>query len=323
MMNKVKVLFLSALVLCGITSVSGQSVQEAGAKFDEARELVKANKVGEAIPVLEKSIEMADAVTDDESATSVAEAAKKLLAQLYLVQGVEQVKAKNFDEAIVKFGKSEELATMYGIGDIKRQAARMGSSAYLAKGIDLFNNKNFEEALTVFKKGYEQDGKNINLALFTGQAYAETGDLTSASALFKQVIEAGTENSKYAKDAENAKKYLSTYCLVEASNAAEANNLEKVIADVDQVLAIDPTNGVAQLLPIQVANNLKKYDVVIERGEKALASVTDPATLSDINLLLGVAYQNKENKAKALQALGKVTGDKATEAKAIIAEINK
>lgn len=322
-MTKVKALFFSLILLCGVTSVHGQSVQEAGAKFEEARELVKANKLVEAIASLEKSIEIADQVTDDESSITLGDAAKKLLSQLHLKQGVDFIKAKSFDNAIASFGKAEEIASMYGIGDVRRQASRLGSSAYLAKGIDLFNNKNYAESLEVFKKGYEQDSKNIKLVLFTAQAYAETGDLDKAADMFKQVIDAGKENSKYAEDAKSAQGYLSTYFLVEAQEDAAANNLDKVIVSVNKVLVIDPANSVANLMPIQVANNLKKYDVVISRGEEALKNVTDEATLSNINLLLGVAYQNMDNKAKALSALAKVTGDKAPEAKAIIADINK
>lgn len=322
-MNKVKSLLLSALFLCGITAASGQSIEEAGAKFEEARELAKVNKLDEAVPALEKAIEMADAVTDNENSIALSEAAKKLLTQIYIKLGANEIKEKNFDGAIAKFSKAEELATMYGIGDLRRQAARFGSSAYLAKGIDMFNSKNYAEALDVFKKGYEQDNKNVKLALFTAQAYAETGDLVNAAELFKQVIETGTANSKYAEEAKDAKQYLSTYFLVSAQEDAVANNLDKVIETVDKVLAIDPSNAMAQLMPIQVANNLKKYDVVISRGVAALQQSLDEETASNINLLLGVAYQNMENKAKALEALGKVTGEKAADAKVLIADINK
>lgn len=322
-MKRLRVLSLSLLMLCGVSVAAAQSIQEAGAKFEQARELLKANKVEEAIPVLEQSIEMADAVEEDENAVTLSEQAKKMLAQVYLKLGVNDIKEKKYDQAIAAFAKAEDIATRYGVGDVKRQASRFVSSAYLAKGIDSFNNKDYTTALEVFKQGYEMDDKNIKLVLFIGQAYAETGDLVNASEMFKKVIDAGAENSKYAEDATAAKGYLSSYFLVDASKAAGENNIEKVIASVENVLAIDPTNGTAHLLPIQVANNLKKYDIVIERAEKALTTVTDEAMLSEINLLLGVAYQNKDNKAKALEALGKVTGAKGNDAKAIIAEINK
>lgn len=305
---------LAAMLL--VIGASAQTTEEVGLKMKEAGELINNKKIVEAIPVVEEVIKMGQAVGAD--AVDITTEAQKLLPKLYLQKGVEAVRAKKMDEALTALEKAENLADLQGDVMTTRQAGRFVSNIYMMTGIESFNAKDYNKALESFQKGMKQDPGNIQLAYFTAKSYAEMGQLEQAMELYKQVIAAGAENSKFTKQATDAKADMDTYMLVAASEAAKAGDIEKV----QTYVAAIPENADANLLLIQTANNLKKYDVVIAKGTEAYAAQADAGKKGDVAFLIGVAYQNKGNNAKAAEWLRKVNaGSNVAAAKALLADV--
>lgn len=300
-MKQVKLWGVAMAAVLTVLGASAQTVEEVGTKWAAAGELINAKKAVEAIPMVEEVIKMGQAAGAD--AADITAEAQKMLPQLYLAKGGELVKVKKMDEAIAAFSKAEDLADLQGDIMTTRKAGRIISQLYMMQGIESFNTKDYTKALESFQKGVKQDPDNIQLAYFTAKSYAELGQLDQAVELYKQVIAAGTENSKYAKQAEDAKADMNIYMLVAASEAAKAGDIEKV----QTYAAAIPENADAGLLLVQTANNLKKYDVVIANGAEAYAAQTDAGKKSEIAYLIGVAFQNKGNNAKAIEWLKKVT----------------
>ena len=321
-MMKLKTSILALALCLGAASVSAQSLQESGAKFNSALELLKANNIAGALPVLKEVIEETAANTEDGRAVELGENAKTVLSQAYLKQGVAFVKEKKFNEAIEVFTTAEEFADANGIAALKRKAAHMASASYMAMGIEFFNAKDYTKSLEVFKKGLESNGRNVDLQLYTAKSYAELGDLNSAAPLYKKIIETGAKNSKYDNEANTAKTDFATYFLIAASKAAEAKNLDSVISLADQILVVDPTNAQSQALVVQLANNMKKYATVAQRAGKAAAAQTDAELKSEMYFLQGIALQNLGKTAEAKSAFAKVvTGGNVAQAKALSAEM--
>lgn len=315
-MKQLKMWGATLVAAVAVLGASAQTVEEVGLKMKEAGELINAKKLVEAIPVLEQVIKMGQAVGAD--AVEITTQAQGLLPKLYLQKGVEAVRAQKMSDALAALTKAEELADLQGDVMITRQAGRFVSNIYMAQGIESFNAKDYTKALESFQKGVSQDPENIQLAYFTAKSYGELGQLDKAAELYKQVIAAGTANSKFAKQAEDAKADMDTYMLVAASEAAKAGDIEKVKACVEAI----PENADANLLLIQTANNLKKYDVVIASGAEAYAAQADAGKKADVAYLLGVAYQNKGNNAKAAEWLRKVTaGANVAAAKALLTDV--
>ena len=315
-MKQVKLWGVALAAALTVLGASAQTKEEVGLKMKEAGELINNKKLVEAIPVVEEVIKMGQAVGAD--AVDITSEAQKLLPKLYLQKGVESVRAQKLDEAIAAFEKAENLADLQGDVMTTRQAGRFVSNIYMSIGITSFNAKDYTKALESFQKGLKQDPENIQLAYFTAKSYAEMGQLEQAMELYKQVIAAGTENSKYAKQATDAKTDMDNYMLVAASEAAQAGDIEKVQTYVAAV----PENADANLLLIQTANNLKKYDVVVAKGADAYAAQTDDTKKSDVAFLIGVAYQNKGNNAKAAEWLRKVTaGSNVAAAKELLTSV--
>lgn len=298
------------------------SIDQVNEKFNEAGTLIQNKQYAEAIPVLEQVIDLA--LEAGEEAVPTLTQVQKLLPKMYFQVGVEQIRQKAYEPAVATLLKTEELADLYGDIVTMRQSSRLISNAYMAMGIDSFNSKDYAKALQVFSLGYKQDPQNVQLALYTAKSYAELDSIMRAADIYDEVIAAGAANSKFAEQAASALSDLETYMLIAAVKAAQANELDKVITFTDRIIAVNPVHPESNLLVIQVANNLKRYDTVISRALSAADAQIDAAKRSEIYLMLGVAYQNRDNKTKALEYLAKVTdGPKVTEAKAIITELNK
>lgn len=318
-MKKTLIMTLAAATIS--LSAMAQTAQDVDVKFNEAAKFVEDKDFQGAIGALESTIDMA--LDAGEDAVATLQQAQGLLPKIYFQLGVSQVRDKNFEGAVKTLLRTEELADLGGDVTTMRQASRLISNAYMAMGIDSFNKKEYAKALEVFSLGYKQDAQNITLAVYTAKSYAELDSMDQAAQIYRSVIDAAAVNPKFAPDAATATEDLKTYMLVAASKAAQTSDLESVIRFCDELLYVLPEEPVANLMVVQLANNLKKYDIVIERGSKAAEVQTNEAQKSSAYLMLGVAYQNKGNKAKALENLRKVTGEKAAEAKIIIDELNK
>ena len=97
--------------------------------------------------------------------------------------------------------------------------------------------------------------------------------------------------------------------------------------DFDGIIAMAETledKALAQKITVQAYLLKKDYDKVIELGEAAAEAQADEADKSAVYFQLGTAYNAKENKAKAIEALKKVTaGASVDAAKAALAELSK
>ena len=315
-MKQLKFWGMTFAAVAMVLGASAQTKEDVALKMKEAGELINNKQLVEAIPVLEEVVKLGQAVGAD--AVDITSQAQKLLPTCYQQKGANLYKAQKIDEAIAAFSKAEDMADLQGDVMMSRKMGRTISQLYMMQGINSFNSKDYTKALESFQLGIKQDPENIQLAYFTAKSYAELNQLDQAIELYKQVIAAGTENSKYAKQAADAKADMDNYMLVAASTAAQAGDIEKVKTYVEAI----PENADANLLLIQTANNLKKYDIVVASGATAYAAQTDDARKSDIAYLTGVAFQNTGNSAKAIEWLGKVTaGDNVAAAKQLKTDI--
>lgn len=321
-MKQFKLWGMTFAAVAMVLSAGAQTQEDVALKMKEAGELINSKQLVEAIPVLEEVIKLGQAVGAD--AVDITTQAQKLLPTCYQQKGANLYKAQQINEAITAFAKAGELADLQGDVMMSRKMERTISQLYMVQGINSFNAQDYNTALESFQQGIKQDPENIQLAYFTAKSYAELQQLDKAIDLYKQVIAAGTENSKYAKQAADAKADMDNYLLVAASAAAQAGDVDLVKKYVDAI----PENADANLLLIQTANNLKKYDIVVAAGETAFQAQTDDTRKSDIAYLTGVACQNTGNSAKAIEWLSKVTtGENVSAAKelktAIAAEMQR
>ncbi|CDN30375.1 tetratricopeptide repeat domain protein [Mucinivorans hirudinis] len=321
-MKRVKVVLITLVATLFTVVASAQTVEEAGEKYNQAMAKAQGGDLNNAIKLMEEAMNLAIDLGED--GTEILAETHNWLPKLYMAKGSNDAKNKKYDDAVVALSKAEELADLWGNAQVKAGASRAISTVYMAMGIEAFNGDQFEKALESFSKGYEQDPGNITLAGYTAKSYAKTGNLNKSLEIYKGIIEIGAANSKYAAAAKEAAADATGFVLEALAEAGKEQNLEKAVALADTLAGISPNEPQSNMLVIQLANNLKKYDVVIERGAMSAEAQSSPELKSDAYFILGVAYEAKGDKAKATEAYKKVTaGKNVAAAKTAVTNLSK
>lgn len=300
-MKTLKFILTSALVMFFGTVMA----QDITAKYNEAAALIGQQKYAEAIPALEEVMKNAAKATDDQ--LELVAFSKKTLPDLYYRAGRNFATQQNFDEAIVYFSKGYDLAELYGDEPSQLRIAPMLSRVYQAKGGAAFNAKDYNKAIEVFSQAYDKFPTETELALLLAKSYAESGNFEKAVEIYQNVIELEGKHSRYVQPAATAKSELTTYMLVEASDAGSKEDMDRLVRATDIIFRHDPRNPKAHLMRVQIANNLKKYDAVIEYGDAAAEAQEEPENKSNVYFFIGSAHENKGNKPRAVEYYRKVT----------------
>lgn len=320
-MKTMKILFAALAVAFISAGANAQTIDEVQAKYEEATGLVTAKKFADAIPALNQTMDMAEKVGPD--AAELLTAVHKLLPTCYFYAGGTEAGAKNFEKALEYFGKAEETAELYGDPKIYNSSKGMIAKVYTVMAADAFNKEDYAKAAEIYAKGYAANPKDTNLGLNLAMSYCKMGEMDKGIQIYKDIIALGS-NAKYAEAAKTAKEDAVKFLLADAVQMAKDNKLQEALAESDKIIEIDPSNAQAHIFRLQTATNMKDYDAVISYGDAAIAAQTTPEQKSDANFLVGAAYQNKENKAKAIEYYRKVTaGNYVSTAKAQITALNK
>ena len=321
-MKRMKCLLAALAAMMVTLGVSAQTVDEVNAKFNEAAALVNGKKYADAIPVLNQVVEMGLKVPE---AMETVTNAQKLIPVCYYMKGGMQMQSGKFDEALADFQTAAEKGELYGDPATAQKAKNWISKLYTKMAADAFNNKDYAKAAEIFAKGYAANPKDTDLALNLAKSYCEMGDTTNGYKTYREIIALEAVNpGKYKEAVDAAKADLATYMLIEASKAAEAKDYDKVYAVIGALLAVDPTSATGTMMLIQTATNQQDWAKVIANGEAAANAQTTPEMKSDAYFLLGAAYQNTENKAKAIEYYKLVTaGNNVETAKTQITNLSK
>ncbi len=313
---------LTLLLTIGLGySATAQTAAEVKKKFNEAAAKYNAKDYAAAVPLFEATLALADKSPDDVLDTY--ESAQSLLINSYYSAGVAEARAGKFDAALVLFNKCSELGSLTSNSKANSAKAMIGN-VYIAKGTVAAKAGNAAEAATQFNTGYMLNKRNTKLGLLAAQYYSESGNMSAAATIYKEIILLGETHSKYASAATSAKNAFSSYYLSLAIEATKANKYAEVLTNIDSILVVDPANAQGLLVRVQAANNMKKTSDVIKYAPEALAAQTDLATKANINFFLGAAYQTKEDKAKAIAAYKLVTsGPNAASAKELAIALAK
>ena len=320
-MSRMKMMAVAFATMLCIVNVNAQTVEDVNTEYKKGSALLKSKKIEEAIPVFEKVVTMGTKVGPD--AMVFVSGAKKTIPNCHFALGMRLAKAGKLEEAIVKFNKAAELGELYSDVTVTVKSKSMVSKAYTMLASQAFNAKDYAKAASIFAKGYEANSKDTGLGLNLAMSYCEMGDAKGYK-VNNDIMALGKTHSKYEKDAAVASQKYMYYKMLEANKCAQAKDYTGFYTVIDEILKSDPTNSVALMLTIQVANNSKDFDKVIAYGDRAIAAQTEAISKGNATFLVASAYDNKKDKTKAIEYYGKVTaGDNVAKAKAQIVLLNK
>ena len=314
-----KKIFVSVLALFAAGALQAQDLT---AIYNEAATAFGAKQYAAAAAGFEKVI---DQGTDVEGAESTVNAAKQNLPTCYYQLGGAAFMKKEYDNALESFTKSLEYAQLYGNAPAEAKAKTWIANVYSNKGGDAFNNNDFATAAEVFAKGYEFDPRNTTMALNLAMSYCELGEFEKGMEVYDNVIALSAKNpKKYADALATANEKVNYYTMLKVADLQKAGDNDGIIAMADNMLAQNADNAVAHKVRLDAYNAKKDYAKVIELGEAAAAAQTDEEAKSTVYYTLGLAYNAKEMKPQAIEALKKVTAGPAVDsAKAALAELTK
>jgi tetratricopeptide (TPR) repeat protein len=319
-MNKIKIT-LAAFAIIAATALSAQSLTDVNTKFTEAAAAMTAKDFAKAIALFDQVINEGGTV---EGAEELVSGAQKYLPQAIFRYGGSEFQKGNLDEALAQFSKAATVAEQYGEVGVLNSARTWIGRTVLKQGADAFNNKDYATAAAIFEKGYQGNPNDTDVALNLAMSYSEMGDSIKGNAVYKNIIALDGENSRFKEAVERAKKEFTNYNLIWASASVQEKDYEGALHAVDNILAVLPVSPEATMLRLQTYNTMKNYAKMIELGDATVAAQTTDEMKSAANFLVGVAYQNTENYAKATEYYKKVTiGNDVEMAKTQIAELAK
>jgi tetratricopeptide (TPR) repeat protein len=319
-MKKTKfVLAAAALLIAG--TVSAQSLTDVNTKFGEAAAAMGAKDFNKAIPLFEQVI--AEGM-DIEGAESLVAGAKQNLPVAIFQTGGAAFQGGNLDQALAAFSRAADLAELYGNVQVLNNARTWIGRTVLKQGADAFNNKDYATAAAIFQKGYEGNPNDTDVAMNLAMSYIGMGDFAKGNEVYRAVMALGDQDSRFAEVAVKAKQRFSEDNIVRATEAAQASDYAGAVSITDEIIATLPDDALAHMTRLQAYNILKDYAKMIESGDAAIAAQTADEGRSLANFLVGAAYQNIENAAKAIEYYRQVTvGGNVAAAKAQITELQK
>ncbi len=295
----------------------------------EANDALAAKNYAKATKLLEQVIAEGAESEDDAVLEQVNSAKKNLPIAYFRVGGAAaaaaqkattaEAKDAKYAEAIQMLNTALDKANTYKNTAVKNNASRMLGMVYQSQGGEYFNGGNYEKAAEIFAKGYEADKKNTAMALNLAESYFKMDKYAEGVKVCSQIA-ALPAGQKYDAAIADAKAKVAMYTNNKIAQLQQANDFDGIISMAESL----EDKALAQKLTVQAYLLKKDYDKVIELGAAAAEAQADEADKSAVYFQLGTAYNAKENKAQAIEALKKVTaGSSVDAAKAALAELSK
>ncbi|MBQ5736305.1 MAG: tetratricopeptide repeat protein [Alistipes sp.] len=307
-----KKLIMTVVALMGATSLFAQS--DIVALFSQGLGNAKAGNFTEAIAQFQEVIDASwDIEEPDANQQKAIAGSKKFIVTCYNKLGVAAFNAKNYDEAIENFTMAADAAEMFdNVVDMNKNRTYVGQM-YQAKGADAFNSEDYATAIAVFSKGYEADPRNTDMALNLAESYFKSDMYQEGMKICTKISQLNAEKFGEAIAAAQAK--MDMYTNNQVAKLQMANDYDGIIAMAEQL----EDAAMAAKITMQAYYGKKDFNKMIELATAALeAQVTDEGR-SDINYLLGVAYNEKEMFEQAIAAMKNVTaGNNVANAQAVI-----
>lgn len=296
-MNFVKRSLLTLAFATSVFAVSAQTMDDAGASFNNAVKLIETDVNG-AIEGFKATIALCEKVGAE--ADELKKQSKAQIPGLYYRIALKANEEKNYQAAIDACTPTLEAAQTYNDEATKSSVEKLLPQLYLALGLEQFKAKDYVNAEASFNKSLEKDPGNIRTMDFLLKVYGVTENFDKMESTLNSMVAIDGGNELVAKGKEFvAKRYSNA-----GAKALKGKNNAKAVELLLKSLALKEDPKAYNYLGI-ASNNLKKWDQAIDAFNKAIAIETKDK--SDLYFQLGTALQGKGDKGGACDAFKKVT----------------
>lgn len=286
-----------------------QSVEDAGAKYNEGNTAMKEKKYSAAVTSYESALKIAKASPDAGDLTGNIE---KQLMTAYSKVGLSQYKKKEYDASIAYLDKSYALADQLADAAMKKKLTEYMAKIRSAKGMSLIKENKLDEALAEFEMAHEVKSNCAISYYGKGLVYKEKGDMDKMMENMDQAIKIGTEQPKMAKYGDKAKDAAAKTLLAEATEEITKEHGKEAVKLLNDSFKYAPANADSYYYLTIAYNKSKDFGNAIEAANKAI-SMKD-GDKSSIYFELGQALEGNGDTAGACAAYKNVTSGPNVEA---------
>lgn len=297
-----------SLVLIGMilftASVFAQSVEEAGAKYNEGNEFYKEKNYASAITSYEAALEIA--VNTGADADDLKTSIEKQLLNSYYNEAIEKYKGGKFDAAIAMFEKT------YAFGDqIDDNSKSKNAKSYIAKvrtskGSSLLKKNKVDDALAEYTMAIEILPDYYKAYYGLMLVYKSQDDFVNMMASADKVIELGASDSKAGKTVKKTKSTTSKALVNAGAKEIQNGNAKKAIEFINDSYKYDQGDANSYYYLTLAYNIEKNWSESISSAQKAI-SIEPEKDKSEIYFALGQAYEGSGDSANACTAYKSVT----------------
>lgn len=307
-----KKLFMTVVALMGATMLFAQ--EDIVATFQQGLANAKAGNYTEAIEQFNSVIDASwDIEEPDANQLKAIQGSKKFIVTCYNKMGVAAVNAKEYETAIANFQQAADYALLYEDMSAHNKNNTMIGQVYEVQGASAFNSEDYATAIAVFEKGYAADPRNTAMALNLAESYFRSDRYQDGMSICTKI--AAMNPDKFGEAIAEAQAKMDMYTNNEVAKLQMANDYDGIIAMAAEL----EDAAMAAKITMQAYYGKKDFNKMIELSAAALEAQTTDEGRSDINYLLGVAYNEKGQFEQAIAAMKNVTaGNNVANAQAVI-----
>ena len=285
----------------------GQSLNDAGAAFNEGIKLTKEENTKGAIAAYENCIQICEQL--GEEGNELKQKSQAQIVSIYTNLGTDSYKTKEPDQAIYYLTEAQKYAEASGNAEGVKKAKKYLGYAYTYKGNVAIKGEKYEDAIKSFNTSLEYSPKNHKTYYGLGLAYLKTDNEPEMKKAMDKVVELGAPEDKTVAKAKSA---AGKYYLARGAKAIEKLQYEEASTLLNSSLEYITDNSDTYYYLAFAYNNTKSFDKALEIGQKGLAIAGDDAF--NLQFELGRAYEGLGDTKQACSHYKNVTGGPNVEA---------
>lgn len=276
------------LSLFSFGSVYGQDLAAATELFNAGGTALNTNNYAGALDSFNKAAKMLEGLGD--AGAPLLKECKNILPQIHLRYGKELAANRDIDNAIVQLKSAIETAKANSMTDVATEATELLPQVLMVDATSYLNEGKFTEAVAGYQKVLTVDPNNSTAYLRIGMCESRLNNDEGAVAAFEKAIALG--------DKGEASKQLSVVYLKRSAAAIKTKVWADVYSNAKKSNQYAVSGQANKLVGIS-AIELKKFDEAIAALDSYMAENLDAKEKNYTIYKLAVAYEGKNNTAKA------------------------
>lgn len=260
-----KSLMMISLAILSV-SVLGQSVVDAGAKYNDANNAYNEKDYAGAIATYSEALEMAKLAGPE--AEELKGKIETQLTNSYLKQGISIYK-KDMDGALVSLDKGYAFANELNDTKSAKKFASAIAQIRTKKGDDLRDEEKLEEAYAEYEIALNMKANYPNALYGQGMVYKEKGELEKMTEKMDLVVTYGANNPKMEKIVAAAKANAARSLLAKAAEELNGEKYDKASEYIEMSLSYAPFDVGTMAIFDQIAEQAIEIEGVSSTIQKA------------------------------------------------------